>query len=99
MISSFLSVFFSKVIIYIKFKEMNCKAYPKQKSRLNFKKITCKRFNNKNKELVILKVGVNAFYFNILKNIQPLFSFNDIFTRNVKEINCKTSPKKIKTKF
>ena len=56
MVSSFCSVFFQRLYFDIKFQKINCKAYPKEKSRLNVKKITCKRFKNNTKELVILKV-------------------------------------------
>ena len=48
--------FFFKVIFEIKFKEIKCKTSPKEKVRPKFKEITCKRFENKTKELVILKI-------------------------------------------
>ena len=53
--------FFFKVIFEIKFKEIKCKTSPKEKVRPKFKEITCKRFKNKTKELVILKICGQCF--------------------------------------
>ena len=63
MLSSFLSLFFLKVIFFIKLKENNCKENPKWKSRPNFPKITCKRFENKTKELAILIISGQGLLF------------------------------------
>ena len=63
MLSSFFTVFFSRLYFYLKFQETNCKAYPKLKSRLKFQEMAYKNLKNKTKDLVILKVCGQCFLF------------------------------------